>query len=82
MMKVLAINSGSFSVKSKAVEFDESSKTVAKKKNPVFRSRERDRWASCRPKARHCTGLVIVAEVFTNTGGESQANRIGARELS
>jgi hypothetical protein len=81
-MNVSAIHRGRFSVKSKAAEFDESSKTVAKKKNPVPRSRERDRWASCRPKARHCAGLVIVTEVFTNTGGESQANRIGARELS
>lgn len=81
-MNVLAMNSGSSSLKLKVVTFDESSKTVAKKKNLVPRSKERDQWASCRPKARHCTGLVIMAEVFMNTVGESQANRIGARELS
>jgi len=81
-MNVLAIHRGRFSMKSKTVEFDESSKTVAKKKHPVSRSKERDRWTNCRPKACRCTGLVIVAEVFMNTVGESQANRIGTRKSS
>ena len=81
-MNVSTIHRGRFSTKSKSVEFDESSKTVAKKKNPVPRSKERDQWTSSRPKACRCTGLVIVAEVFMNTVGESQANRIGKRESS
>ena len=81
-MNVLAINSGNCSLKLKVASFDESPKTGAKKKNPAPRSTERGRRASCQPKACRCSGLVIVSEVFMNSVGESQANRIGAREPS
>jgi hypothetical protein len=82
MVNLWAINHGPFSVKFKIVEFDESSLTGVKRKNPVPRSPEGVRRTRCRPMVRRCTGLVIVAEVFMSTVAESQAKRIGARESS